>query len=359
MNARSIAHAVFALIATVALAACSAPTVPDFTYYRLPRPEPLEAAPKPLFGDIVVDVFAADGLYGDQALIYATDPGAQNCASITISSGPIRRRACCSGASSSSCARRTSPARSPTSCPRAIRRSASPAHPPLRSRAERNRWLHRDGRAETPRGRRERHPDARRLLSRREACRRRDDACDRRCVRRRARSGVRGVLRRPSQEGRAACGMTQVARGSRRWASRSTCRAAPVLPERRRSGCVARVAATSLIARESASARALLAAVARALAFARVARLPSHRDVAKARRCRRDRRVRCVARARNRGGSAGRSGKIRSNGSARPSPPTSPAMSPQSGRSGASSSALRSRSRRRLVDMSGRERHIG
>jgi ABC-type uncharacterized transport system auxiliary subunit len=77
MNARSPAHAFFALIATVALAACSAPTVPDFTYYRLPRPEPLEAAPRPLFGDIVVDVFAADGLYGDQALIYATDPGAQ------------------------------------------------------------------------------------------------------------------------------------------------------------------------------------------------------------------------------------------------------------------------------------------
>jgi cholesterol transport system auxiliary component len=76
MNARSIAHVFFALAATVALAACSAPTVPDFTYYRLPRPEPLEAAPKPLYGDIVVDVFAADGLYGDQALIYATDPGA-------------------------------------------------------------------------------------------------------------------------------------------------------------------------------------------------------------------------------------------------------------------------------------------
>jgi len=76
MNARSIAQGFLALAATVALAACSAPTVPDFTYYRLPRPEPLEAAPKPLYGDIVVDVFAADGLYGDQALIYATDPGA-------------------------------------------------------------------------------------------------------------------------------------------------------------------------------------------------------------------------------------------------------------------------------------------
>lgn len=77
MKARPIAHAVLALAATVALAACSAPTVPDFTYYRLPRPELLEAAPKPLFGDIVVDVFAADGLYGDQALIYATDAAAQ------------------------------------------------------------------------------------------------------------------------------------------------------------------------------------------------------------------------------------------------------------------------------------------
>jgi len=85
MNARrfpsaahaALASAVIVLIATVALAGCSAPTVPDFTYYRLPRPAPLEAAPAPLFGDVVVDVFAADGLYGDQALIYATDPGAQ------------------------------------------------------------------------------------------------------------------------------------------------------------------------------------------------------------------------------------------------------------------------------------------
>ena len=77
MNARPFAYVVFASIATVALAGCGAPTVPDFTYYRLPRPEVLEAAPKPLFGDIVVDVFAADGLFGDQALIYATDPGAQ------------------------------------------------------------------------------------------------------------------------------------------------------------------------------------------------------------------------------------------------------------------------------------------
>ena len=59
------------------LAGCGAPTVPDFTYFRLPRPQPLEVAPAPLFGDIVVDAFGADGLFGDQALIYALDPGAQ------------------------------------------------------------------------------------------------------------------------------------------------------------------------------------------------------------------------------------------------------------------------------------------
>jgi len=72
MSARSIV-----LAAAMALAGCSSPTVPDFTYYRLPPPKPLEVAPAPLFGDIVVDVFGADGLYADQALIYAVDPSAQ------------------------------------------------------------------------------------------------------------------------------------------------------------------------------------------------------------------------------------------------------------------------------------------
>lgn len=73
MNLRRIA-----LFAVLVLSACSAPTVPDFTYFRLPRPQPLEAAPAPLFRDaLVVDVFGADGVYADQALIYALDPGAQ------------------------------------------------------------------------------------------------------------------------------------------------------------------------------------------------------------------------------------------------------------------------------------------
>ncbi|HEV7491371.1 MAG TPA: ABC-type transport auxiliary lipoprotein family protein [Rhodanobacteraceae bacterium] len=66
-----------ALLAVAALGGCGSPTVPDFTYYRLPNPQPLEAAPAPLFGDIVVDVFGADGLYSDQALIYALDSTAE------------------------------------------------------------------------------------------------------------------------------------------------------------------------------------------------------------------------------------------------------------------------------------------
>ena len=74
MSARWI---VLIAAAAIGLTACGAPTVPDFTYFRLPRPQPLEVAPAPLFGDIVVDVFGADGLYADQALIYALDPSAQ------------------------------------------------------------------------------------------------------------------------------------------------------------------------------------------------------------------------------------------------------------------------------------------
>jgi cholesterol transport system auxiliary component len=66
-----------ALLAAIALGGCGAPTVPDFTYYRLPQPHALEAASAPLFGDVVVDVFGADGLYADQSLVYALDPAAE------------------------------------------------------------------------------------------------------------------------------------------------------------------------------------------------------------------------------------------------------------------------------------------
>ncbi|MEO6344695.1 MAG: ABC-type transport auxiliary lipoprotein family protein [Dokdonella sp.] len=66
------------LFVLLVLAGCGAATVPDFTYFRLPRPQPVEPLASPLFRDsFVVDVFGADGLYADQALIYALDPGAQ------------------------------------------------------------------------------------------------------------------------------------------------------------------------------------------------------------------------------------------------------------------------------------------
>ncbi|MGH8173294.1 MAG: ABC-type transport auxiliary lipoprotein family protein [Rhodanobacteraceae bacterium] len=75
MKLRSIALLAFIALT---LAACSSPTVPDFTYFRLPRSEPLPESPSPLFKHaIVVDVFGADGLYADQSLIYALDPSAQ------------------------------------------------------------------------------------------------------------------------------------------------------------------------------------------------------------------------------------------------------------------------------------------
>lgn len=67
-----------ALGAIVALAGCSVPAVPDFTYFRLPPPQPLEPAATPLFAQpLVVDAFGADGLYADQALIHALDPAAR------------------------------------------------------------------------------------------------------------------------------------------------------------------------------------------------------------------------------------------------------------------------------------------
>ncbi len=57
------------------LAACGAtPTVPDHTYYRMPRPQELPVAQAQVFElPVVVGLFAADGLYADRALVYALD----------------------------------------------------------------------------------------------------------------------------------------------------------------------------------------------------------------------------------------------------------------------------------------------
>ena len=59
------------------LAGCaSSPGIPETTYYRLPEPAAVAAAPAPLFAQpLVVETFQADGLHSDQALLYALDEG--------------------------------------------------------------------------------------------------------------------------------------------------------------------------------------------------------------------------------------------------------------------------------------------
>ena len=66
-----------ALAAAAVLTGCGVPSVPDFTYFRLPHAQALAESHAPLFGDVVVDAFDADGLYADQALVYALDANAQ------------------------------------------------------------------------------------------------------------------------------------------------------------------------------------------------------------------------------------------------------------------------------------------
>ena len=59
------------------LAACSPASIPDVTYYRLPPPQALPRAAEALSVlPIQVGIFLADGIYGDQALIYAITPDA-------------------------------------------------------------------------------------------------------------------------------------------------------------------------------------------------------------------------------------------------------------------------------------------
>ncbi len=70
------AYAIALLMAM--LAGCGgAPAVPDFTYHRLPRWQPLPPTAPLTQLPIVVESFSADGLYADQALIYALDADAQ------------------------------------------------------------------------------------------------------------------------------------------------------------------------------------------------------------------------------------------------------------------------------------------
>jgi uncharacterized lipoprotein YmbA len=56
---------------------CSSPAVPDVTYFRLPEAKPLPHANKPLsLLPIEVEGFIGEGIYADQALLYATSPDA-------------------------------------------------------------------------------------------------------------------------------------------------------------------------------------------------------------------------------------------------------------------------------------------
>lgn len=60
------------------LAACgNIPGAPDHSYFRMPANRALPVSAKPVFTTpLVINLFAADGLYADRALIYALDPEA-------------------------------------------------------------------------------------------------------------------------------------------------------------------------------------------------------------------------------------------------------------------------------------------
>ena len=67
----------FSVPVMLLLAACSPPSVPDVTYYRLPPATALPRAEKPLSVlPIEVETFRASGLYAEQAVLYATTPDA-------------------------------------------------------------------------------------------------------------------------------------------------------------------------------------------------------------------------------------------------------------------------------------------
>jgi len=73
----SFAKTILLVFGLAALAACSVDPVPDVTYYRLPPPAAFARADKPLTAlPIEVETFRGDGIYAEQALIYATTPQA-------------------------------------------------------------------------------------------------------------------------------------------------------------------------------------------------------------------------------------------------------------------------------------------
>ncbi len=74
----SIPHRVW-FLGLLFLAGCAAvPKAPETTWYRLPDAAPVEALAEPAVAlPMVVEVFHADGLYSDQALVYTLDDSAE------------------------------------------------------------------------------------------------------------------------------------------------------------------------------------------------------------------------------------------------------------------------------------------
>lgn len=63
------------LLAFVVAGCGSVAGVPDHTYFRMSKAQTLPVSETPVFNTpIVINLFAADGLYADRALVYAIDP---------------------------------------------------------------------------------------------------------------------------------------------------------------------------------------------------------------------------------------------------------------------------------------------
>lgn len=67
---------IITLGALVGLGGCASAPVPEVSYYRMPEPQVAAPGGEPAFQmPVVVDTLLADGLHGEQSILYATKPG--------------------------------------------------------------------------------------------------------------------------------------------------------------------------------------------------------------------------------------------------------------------------------------------
>ncbi len=72
---RAPAPAIVATLMALALAACGSTPVPDIAYYQIPPAEGVSAREQPVLDlPVAVEVFSADGVHGEQAVLYALRP---------------------------------------------------------------------------------------------------------------------------------------------------------------------------------------------------------------------------------------------------------------------------------------------